>query len=197
MTNDATAQANAAEVRELTYYAINHGELYRQRTTSVLENLARKALKGAYDADKAVTAWRHVADDAAKRYSKEHGPCTFPPATRHAVAVSLRAYYTEALREKVEQRIGPAELSVSAFSYSHDTSGNPTAFYEVGARRVSKRRIQVGYSSNYYEDGALSAIDKAGHLSEFYRMDKRTLKGDRSGDYVTATWRRVKPAALK
>ena len=88
--------------RELSLYATNHGDLYRQRTQPVIANLRRKIAKGAYDPELAPFAWQHVADDAARLYCREFG-CnlqdTFPRTVRQAAALEIMAHYAEAVNE--------------------------------------------------------------------------------------------------
>jgi len=92
------------DARELALFAVNDGALYRSRVQPILANLARKAAKGIYDADKALTLWRYAADDAAQRYTLAHGTpgphgsygC-FSPATRRAVASMLAENYADEL----------------------------------------------------------------------------------------------------
>lgn len=93
-----TACTTAAH--ELALYAVNVGSLYTQRAQPIMRNLARKMKRGTYDATLAIKAWRYLADDAAKLYSREHGG-TFSPATRDLAAVEIAAHYAEQLAETV------------------------------------------------------------------------------------------------
>ena len=79
------SEVNDHDARELHLYADNHADLHRQRTTPVHKNLRNKMAAGTYDHNKAKQAFKHVADDAAKRYKKEHGH-HFDVATRKHVA---------------------------------------------------------------------------------------------------------------
>ena len=79
------SEVNDHDARELHVYADNHADLHRQRTTPVHKNLRNKMASGAYDHEKAKKAFKHVTDDAAKRYKKEHGH-HFDVATRKHVA---------------------------------------------------------------------------------------------------------------
>jgi hypothetical protein len=65
--------ADPTAARELTLFAVNDGDLYRQRAQPIIKNLARKMTKGVYNHDLACKGWRYLADDAAKRYTKEFG----------------------------------------------------------------------------------------------------------------------------
>ena len=79
------SEVNDHDARELHVYADNHADLHRQRTTPVHKNLRNKMAAGTYDHEKAKKAFKHVTDDAAKRYKKEHGH-HFDVATRKHVA---------------------------------------------------------------------------------------------------------------
>ena len=82
---DILSEVNDHDARELHVYADNHADLHRQRTTPVHKNLRNKMAAGSYDHEKAKKAFKHVTDDAAKRYKKEHGH-HFDVATRKHVA---------------------------------------------------------------------------------------------------------------
>lgn len=85
-------------VTELVNYIINDGDLYRQRTTPIIDNLKRKIKKGIYDPEKAVKLFMYLADDGAKKYSDEFGMTwhnAFPTNIREKVARELLEYYQE------------------------------------------------------------------------------------------------------
>ena len=82
------SEADKVAARELHLYADKHADLHRQRTTPVHKNLRNKMAAGTYDHEKAKKAFKHVADDAAKRYKKEHGG-HFDVATRKHVASKM------------------------------------------------------------------------------------------------------------
>lgn len=90
------AQVDEHAVRELVLYAENDGTLYRQKTVPIRKNLARKILRGTYSSAQAVKAWRHLADAAAKQYTREFdtpgtpGYGIFTVADRNAAAVEFR-----------------------------------------------------------------------------------------------------------
>jgi len=161
-----TSTADPQAVRELTLFATNDGDLYRQRATPIMVNLARKIAAGTYDGDKAVTLWRGMADAAAQAYTREHGDRaakpsfgTFTPADRAAVALHLSGRYAEERDEiaadikagrrdkRGQQREAPPrEFGVGVFDWSHDSNGNPTAHFDIPALRYrTGRRVQVGY----------------------------------------------------
>ena len=91
---------SADDVRELVLYITNDGDLYRQRTTPIIENLKRKVKKGNYDRELAVKAWQYLADDGVRKYDKEFGSgrgslTLLDKATREEIARELRDYYEE------------------------------------------------------------------------------------------------------
>lgn len=86
---------------ELELYAENTYELYKNCTIPTINNLKRKHNRGIYDRGKAVKAWEHVAERAAKMYAREFDDVSrwhhiFNAATRRAVAQNLESvYYNE------------------------------------------------------------------------------------------------------
>jgi hypothetical protein len=102
MTNDTDAY-------ELTLFAENDGDLYRSRIQPIVTNLARKIVLRTFDADKALTLWRYAADDAAQRYTREHGAPgphgsygSFSVATRKACAAMLAEGYADGIAEEAQ-----------------------------------------------------------------------------------------------
>ena len=83
-----------AESRELFMYATNCGSLYRQRIMPVIANLRKKAIKGTYDADKAVDLYYYIATAASDMYNREFG-YRFSVADRFTAAVDMEAYDRE------------------------------------------------------------------------------------------------------
>lgn len=103
-STDITAASRSGEVdpeavRELVLVITNDGDLYREHTTPMIENLKKKVAKGVYDREKAVKLWQYLADEGVRRYGKEYGPgysvAWLSPATRRAIAEQLRDYYEE------------------------------------------------------------------------------------------------------
>ena len=82
------------ESRELFMYATNCGGLYRQQILPVIANLRKKAIKGTYDADKAVDLYYYIATAASNMYNREFG-YKFSVADRFTAAVDMEAYYRE------------------------------------------------------------------------------------------------------
>lgn len=82
------------ESRELFLYATNDGELYRRMISPTIANLRKKAIKGTYDADKAVDAYYYITTEASKRYYKDFG-YSFNVQDRFTAAVDMEKYYKE------------------------------------------------------------------------------------------------------
>lgn len=87
-----------AAANELALYVENTSQVYHNVTMYTVNNLKKKFAKGLYETDKAVRAWEHVAEYAAKLYHREFGGnCrwydTFNAATRREVAKYLEGVY--------------------------------------------------------------------------------------------------------
>ncbi len=97
------------DAHELTLFATNDGDLYRARIQPIIQNLARKIVAGTYDPAKAPTLWRYAADDAAQRYTREHGTPgphgaygSFNVETRKACAAMLAESYAESAADAAQ-----------------------------------------------------------------------------------------------
>lgn len=85
------APADSTAAQELTLFAENDGDLYRQMRRPIELNLLKKYTKKTYSSALAVKAWTHFADTAAKKYAKEFASprewnIIFTPATRKLAA---------------------------------------------------------------------------------------------------------------
>lgn len=81
------------EVFELKAFIDNDADLYRQQYTPQVNNLKKKIGKGVYDPSKAEVLFKYLADNGAKKYTKDYGSGmtnTFTPDDRRAVAKGLR-----------------------------------------------------------------------------------------------------------
>lgn len=82
---------------ELLLYIDNDGQLYRQQRDPIQKNLVRKLIAGKYDRHKSVKLWEYLADNAAKKYTKEFGTGDgfgiFNKATRHEAAEHLASNF--------------------------------------------------------------------------------------------------------
>lgn len=58
-------------VHELYLTTLNTREVYFRLVEPTIKMLRKKLIKGIYDKDKAVIAWKRVADKSAKMYAKE------------------------------------------------------------------------------------------------------------------------------
>jgi len=91
-------------VKELILYADNDGDLHKRQFVPILKNLKKKWDKGQFDEKKAVKAFLNFADEAAKKYVKEHGAPgdkvkdIFPKKVREAAAEE----WAERFKEQVE-----------------------------------------------------------------------------------------------
>jgi hypothetical protein len=135
------------EAYELFLFGTNDAQLYRSRITPIIDNLKKKIVKGKYDHTLALKLWRYAADDAAKRYNKEHMGTTagygiFTVPVRNEVAKQFQDYYEEELRyaKNPAPRLGTKRPR----RVSQVTKKLPTT-------RLVKRRkanIQPGYFPN-------------------------------------------------
>ena len=97
------------DAHDPTLFATNNGDLYRARIQPIIQNLARKVAAGTYDAAKALTLWRYAADDAAQRYTREHGTPgphgsygSFNVETRQRCAAMLAESYAESVADAAQ-----------------------------------------------------------------------------------------------
>lgn len=95
-------------LRELLLYIENDGQLYRQHTTPIIKNLARKKLKGTYDTDLAAKLYKYLADDGAKKYARDFANANewnriFSVAVRKKAAEELRDYYDDEVDYEVDK----------------------------------------------------------------------------------------------
>ena len=97
------------DAHELTLFATNDGDLYRARIQPIIQNLARKVAAGTYQPGTAPKLWRYAADDAAQRYTREHGTPgphgaygSFNVETRKACAAMLAESYAESVADAAQ-----------------------------------------------------------------------------------------------
>lgn len=89
----------STEARELTLYTVNTGSLYPW-TVNVIRNLAKKHIKGTFDADRAIDAFYPIACEAARMYCREFArledaPQVFSVTDRFTTAADMVNYYME------------------------------------------------------------------------------------------------------
>lgn len=108
--NGAKSVADPVAARELELYIENEGALVAAANSmgrAIMRNLAGMIARGTYDSTKAWKAWMPLADEGAKRYTREYGDrfgTVFNKATREMVANAL----AEAFESEV--RIGAINL---------------------------------------------------------------------------------------
>jgi hypothetical protein len=96
--------------RELALYAVNDGDLYRQRAQPIMVNLRKKIKNGKYDAAKALKLWLFLADAAAQKYTREFGGSgngsygSFSKSDRREAAAEIAENYEEELRSSTNPR---------------------------------------------------------------------------------------------
>lgn len=86
--------ADMQDAEDLALFAENDHELYDMVIKPTFDNLQRKLKRGIYDKNKALIAWEHVIDEAAKAYDKQLGSkrgtmTMFNKATRKEAAKIL------------------------------------------------------------------------------------------------------------
>lgn len=125
------------KVNELYLYTVNTGNLYRQMAQPIMDNLARKIVRGNYNKDMALKAWQNLADKGAAMYDREindgRGSMMWiSKPERTEVAKMLQEHYEEELQEKVEKLKSDKKAS----------SRKPVAFSRNALirRRVLSRR---------------------------------------------------------
>lgn len=98
--------SDPAAVTELTLYAENTQSVYNV-SVSVIQNLQKKYNKGIFDKVKAVKAFEHVAEYAAKEYIREFKEPSkwcdmFNASTRRETAKELLNRYMDEITEDDE-----------------------------------------------------------------------------------------------
>lgn len=89
------------EADELYLYTINDGDLYRNVTMPIINNLSKKYIKGIYDKEKAQILYYRLAAMGAKKYSEEFNTdrVCFRVTERWTVAVWLEVRYKDLVIE--------------------------------------------------------------------------------------------------
>ena len=90
------------ESRELFLYATNCVNLYRQRIAPAIASLRKKAIKGTYDADKAIDLYYYITTAASDMYNCEFG-YRFSVADRFTAAVDMEVYYRNEVFYDIER----------------------------------------------------------------------------------------------
>lgn len=104
--NGAKSVADPVAAHELELYIENEPALVAGANSLgklIMRNLSRMILRGTYDSTKAWKAWMPLADEGAKRYTREYGDrfgtnSNFNKATREMVANSLAEAFESDVR---------------------------------------------------------------------------------------------------
>lgn len=102
--NGAKTVADPVAARELELYIENEGALVAAANSMgrmIMRNLAGMITRGTYDSTKAWKAWMPLADEGAKRYTREYGDrfgTVFNKATREMVANRLAEAFESEVR---------------------------------------------------------------------------------------------------
>jgi len=142
-------------LRELLLFIENDGDLYRQRAQPIMKNLAKKMVKGTYDSDRAVTAWKYLADAGAKKYQKEFGTedsPIFTPAVRKAVAIELADAFES------EAKANPDYIEKLAKGASERRRAREGVFYSVAHQ---------GSGGGFHSDGTFETLAEAKEEAEY------------------------------
>lgn len=179
---------NKHAVTETVLTCIHNGKFY-DSIKPLLANYAAKIVKGKYDATLAVKGIYNTisAFMRSPEWATIQGDWKPTKAERMEVCREILAYYEDEIIDQAETLIGPETLTVSSFDYSHDIYGNPTCHYSVNARRVTSRRIQAGYDSHHFLDGAYTVLSRR-QYGEWYELTE--LTGSRSSGGSTGTYKR-------
>jgi len=155
---------------ELYLFAVNDGNLYRQRIAPIIKNLQRKIKKDIYDPTLALKLWKYAADDAAQRYTKEYGTGKgygiFTPTVRRYTALELQNYYEEELRQTNprKRRKNPRQLSVPK-QHQLKIAFQTLKYSDAGARIMGGMTKAEAF--NFLQRHAphkLAQLKKAGYL---------------------------------
>lgn len=96
-------------IAEIKLAALNDADLYRQQGKPIIDNLAKKMVKGTFDAEKAVKLYQYLADNAVKKYSVEQMGARSPTLTilskpeREILAQHLFEAFAEEIQDTAEQ----------------------------------------------------------------------------------------------
>lgn len=151
-------EADLDAAHELELFIENDGDLYRQMTRPIIENLKKKHKKGTYDPRLAVKAWRHLADEGAKRYVKEFGGSgqkwyeMFDVATRDEVARQLMRGYLDEVTDKYPTK-KPALKGRSDLGSSRGAG----RFYYLMFRGQAPEGVVHGARFNSFKDAKAAA----------------------------------------
>lgn len=105
ITSARRGEVDSIAADELALCTENDGDLYRQMTLPVIDNLKKKMAKGIYDEQLALKAWLNVVTAEARKYVREFGSPgdtidrMFNLATREEAAKEVARYYEDHLNQ--------------------------------------------------------------------------------------------------
>lgn len=94
------------EEREIFLYVDNDGEIYRGLITPLINNYARRLVKGDLDAVKAVKGFIHPVEAGMKKYAREFGGRWYDLLTvveRRRVAAALLVSYSDEITNRANE----------------------------------------------------------------------------------------------
>lgn len=94
------------EEREIFLYVDNDGEIYRGLITPLINNYARRLVKGDFDAVKAVKGFTHPVEEGMKKYAREFGGRWYDLLTvveRRRVAAALLVSYSDEITNRANE----------------------------------------------------------------------------------------------
>ena len=83
---DISGKNLSDEVDDLVLTAYNDPDIYRQRSTPIIDNLKKKMKKGIYERSKAEKLAKYLMDDVSKKYDDSTSGHTFSPNQRREAA---------------------------------------------------------------------------------------------------------------
>jgi hypothetical protein len=113
---------------ELTLWAFNDGETYRNAACPAITALARHKAAGRFDPERAIKAFEYWAERAARSYCREFGGgdwrAVFPRDVRLAAAREALARYLEEIEEESRDIANRKRWTVSAIRAASIASGS-------------------------------------------------------------------------
>ena len=95
------------EEREVFLFVDNDGEIYRGMIRPLINNYARRLVKGDLDAVKAVKGFVHPVEAGMKKYAREFGPAHWydllTVEERKRVATALLASYSDEITDRANE----------------------------------------------------------------------------------------------
>lgn len=143
-----------AIVQELVLYITNDSQIYRQRISPIIKNLARKVGKGTYDGNLAIKAFMYAAVDGIKKYEKEHAEPGWGGSvnkeTKTAIAQELADFYGEQIGEAIRSKNGSAvvEEEEGIKGFKEFGSGERETAMSIAFRKAEANKKQEDLINN-------------------------------------------------